>query len=115
MLETRFPAERRVELKAEIQKREITLSPAQVLMIRLYRRYKQIAKRIDERIEKAKSDILAIAPEEEWTGLDGEKKVVSVSFQSRTGFDLENFTRDYPELAREYTSKGIPFPVVRLH
>lgn len=96
--------------------REINLSPAQVLSVRIYRRLKQVEKHLADKLSKAKQRVLDI-DEDCYIGLENGKKVVSVSLQSgRVTFDIEAFRADYAAIdLSDYMKQGEPFKVVRLH
>lgn len=102
-------------MNATNTKNTVQLTQAQILVVRLYRRYKQIEKTFVEKLGALKTRVVSIHPGE-WTGYDGEKKVVSVSFQTRKSLDKDKLQSDHPEIdLSKYESESEPFVVVRLH
>ncbi len=113
MVRTRAKNKMKTAQKTE---KEINLSPSEVLLVRAYRRLKQVEKHLADKLGKTKLRILGL-DSDNYIGLENGKKVVSVTTQAgRATFNLEAFRADYKAInLDEYMTQGEPFKVVRLH
>ncbi len=99
----------------------VECSAVQIRAIQFYARFKRAEKFVKDKLEVLKGALLGMFPVP--TVVDGKtvanskgRKLASITLQDgKRGFDLEKFSADYPELAEEYTKKGDPFLVIRLH
>jgi len=96
-------------------KTEIQANQATILLIRLFRRIKQIQKKLVDRETSLKGQILALN-DGEFIITENGKKILSVSEQVRSALDIDKIKVDYPEFNPEnYKKTGEPFKVIRLH
>lgn len=101
----------------EVTKPNVKLTRAQSARVALYRKRKQLEKRIKDRLDADKT-LIASFSEGAFNGIDGGKKVVSVSWETRGTLDREALFAAHPELEailERFTRDGETYPVVRLH
>jgi predicted lipoprotein len=97
--------------------REIALSVSQVLIVRAYRRLKQVEKHLADKLARAKARLLELAGNDSAVLLEGEKKIASIGLQDgKTTLDVLALKQAFPQIDfSRFEKRGESFLVVRLH